>query len=61
MKEREMPRFRNHYEKVDMNTWKRAEHCRSFRKYLNLAYYDKALQILSDDGLTVMELAGTLT
>ena len=27
----------------------------------NFAYYDKALQILSDDGLTVMELARTLT
>ena len=38
MKEREMPRFRNHYEKVNMNTWKRAEHCRSFRKYLNPEY-----------------------
>ncbi len=33
-----MNRFQNHYEIIDMNTWKRAEHCRNFRKYLNPEY-----------------------
>lgn len=33
-----MNRYQNHYEIVDMDTWKRAEHCRNFRKYLNPEY-----------------------
>jgi len=33
-----MSRYQNRYEIVDMDTWKRAEHCRNFRKYLNPEY-----------------------